>query len=72
MTVLAADKIPAPFPENSETAISAWFSIRTRKNSCHHITILGKRIAGKEEGTTKNITLFGSPSHYPLIDRGIA
>ena len=27
MTVLAEDKIPAPFPENSETAISAWFSI---------------------------------------------
>lgn len=49
MTVLAEDKIPAPFPENSETAISAWFSIRTRKNSCHHITILGKRIAGEKK-----------------------
>jgi len=25
ITVLAADKIPAPFPENFETANSAWF-----------------------------------------------
>lgn len=46
MTVLAADKIPAPFPENSETAISAWCSTQTHKNTCHYVTNLEKRIAG--------------------------